>query len=193
MTHFEMMLTLGFRHITDPNGYDHILFLVALTVAYRLTDWKALVWLVTAFTVGHTLSLAAAVTDLVQVPASLIEFLIPVTILITAVSHFVFFATAKNRVGRVSYLAALVFGLIHGLGFSFYLKAMLQGSSQSLVSSLFAFNIGLELGQILIVGCMLLVGFLGNKLGVPQKAWVQVLAALIAVFAVNMILERVGF
>jgi len=148
---FSMYLNLGIEHITDLNGYDHILFLMALSAVYLLTDWKKVLILVTAFTIGHSLTLALATLKIITVPVDLIEFLIPVTIFISAFSDF-FYKKKINekKIHHFKYSLAMFFGLIHGMGFSNYLISLL-GSESNIVMPLFAFNLGLELGQIIII------------------------------------------
>ena len=153
---FAVYLHLGFDHIADLRGYDHILFIVALAVGYGLAHWKHLLVLVTAFTVGHSLTLALATLRLVSVSTAWVEFLIPVTILATGIFNLVETRASPQRLGmplrtqRVKYAMALVFGLIHGLGFSTYLRAML-GEEEGIALPLFSFNVGLEMGQIVIL------------------------------------------
>lgn len=142
-------IQLGFRHITDPGAADHILFLVALAAIYRLRDWRSAIWVVTAFTAGHSVTLALAVGGLVRVPSSLIEFLIPVTIVVTCIENIV--VAGRNRsLGGASYrpVFAGIFGLVHGAGFANYLRDVFQ---DRIALPLFGFNIGIETGQILVL------------------------------------------
>ncbi len=152
MTEFQLYFNLGKDHILDfLNGYDHILFIIALCALYLLRDWKKVLILVTAFTIGHSVTLALSALHIINVKAALIEFLIPLTIFITAVSNiFKNEENLDNRLLQLNYFYALFFGLIHGLGFSYYLRSIL-GRDRSIITQLFAFNIGLELGQIIIV------------------------------------------
>jgi len=150
MQDFWLYFQLGRDHIADWKGYDHILFVIALSLRYLLKDWKKVLVLVTAFTIGHSITLALSVLDYVSIHSRWVEFLIPVTIFTTAVSNvwqkdFQF----KSRFPLI-YFFALFFGLIHGLGFSYYLKSLL-GKETNIVGELLAFNLGLEFGQILIV------------------------------------------
>ncbi len=146
---------LGFRHIVDAGAADHILFLLALAAIYRPRDWRDALWVVSAFTVGHSITLALAVTGVVTLPSSLIEFLIPITILITGIENIV----VRDRAmafwgGRYRPLFAGVFGLVHGAGFANYLKSMFV---DHLALPLFGFNVGIELGQIFVLGWAFLV------------------------------------
>lgn len=157
---FAVYLRLGFDHIADLGAYDHILFVVALAAGYGLTHWRHLLVLVTAFTVGHSVTLALATLRLVSVSTAWVEFLIPVTIVATGVFNVVETRLPADRlelpprVQRVKYGMALFFGLIHGLGFSNFLRAML-GGEESIALPLFSFNVGLEVGQIVILGVIL--------------------------------------
>jgi len=159
MDQFLVYFETGFQHIADLKGIDHILFVMALCIRYQFTDWKKLLILITAFTIGHSITLALSVFDMVNYSVAWIEFLIPVTIVITAISNvFVTKFTFKSRF-PVIYFFALFFGLIHGLGFSNYLKSML-GKDESIFSQLLAFNLGLEAGQIIIVLAILFISFI---------------------------------
>jgi hypothetical protein len=157
MQDFSLYFELGRRHILDWQGYDHILFVMVLCGIYMLSDWKQVLILVTAFTLGHSITLALSVFNILTVNTAWIEFLIPVTILITSFSNIISRKTRPKNI-RFKYIMALFFGLIHGLGFSNYLKSLL-GKSSSITAELFAFNIGLEFGQIIIVLATLLLSF----------------------------------
>lgn len=160
MDQFLAYFEVGFGHIVSRSlGVDHILFIVALAIRYQFSDWKKLLVLVTAFTIGHSITLALSVFNIVNYSVAWIEFLIPVTIVITAISNF--FVTKFNFKSRfpLIYFFALFFGLIHGLGFSNYLKSML-GRQSSIIWELFAFNVGLEVGQLVIVLAMLIISFI---------------------------------
>lgn len=183
---------LGFKHIIDLGGVDHILFVLALTLRYVWSDWKKILVLVTSFTIGHSLTLALSTLSLIDISVNWIEFLIPVTILITAVSNF----WVKDFEFKQSYSAhyglAMFFGLIHGLGFSNYLKSLL-GKEASLLGPLFSFNIGLEIGQILIVGVILAISYcLVTVLKIPRKMYVRYGSILAISLSLRMILERLG-
>ena len=142
---FSTYFQLGFEHITDINGYDHMLFLLALCAAYIYTDWKKILVLVTAFTLGHSITLSLAVLNIIPVNSAWIEFLIPVTIVLTAGKNVVL---KQEKSSVATYLMALAFGLIHGMGFSNYLRSLL---GDELLLPLFSFNIGIEVGQLLVV------------------------------------------
>ena len=187
MTTFGLYLSLGIDHIADFAGYDHILFLMALCAVYSLKQWAKVLILVTAFTLGHTLTLALATMDMVRISTNLIEFLIPVTIVITAIMNIMQRSQAADAVShRVKYAIALFFGLIHGLGFSNYLRSLL-GTEQDLLLPLFSFNLGLELGQIMIVLAVLLLSFaLVNLVGMKRREWSLILSG--AALGVSLIL-----
>lgn len=160
MSLFELYLRLGFKHIVNIHGYDHIVFVLALCAGYDIKQIKKVLVLITAFTIGHSVTLALSTLNILNIPARIIEFLIPVTIFITAVSNLL---PLKKSKGKIVYLIALFFGLIHGLGFSYYLKELL-GKESSIIKPLFAFNIGLEIGQITILSVYFLILLLTTKI-----------------------------
>jgi HupE / UreJ protein len=179
MSIFQTYLQLGFLHICTPRAADHLTFLLALCAPYVLADWRRVLALVTSFTLGHSLTLALATLGLVAFKPAIIEALIPVTIIITALGNLRGAGTASARPARrpAPVLAAapnalaLGFGLIHGLGFSNYLRALLGPNSRP-VQELLAFNVGVELGQMLIVGAILLLGAgLLRGFGVARHSW----------------------
>ena len=181
---------LGFRHIIDINGSDHILFIVALVIRYMLSDWKKVLILVTSFTIGHSITLALSTLEWVNFPVQLIELLIPMTILFTAVSNFFVKGFTFQSKYPIIYYLALFFGLIHGLGFSNYLKSLL-GKEESLIGPLFSFNLGLELGQLLIVSIILLFSFIFVSLfKADRKLYLRIGSLIAFYFAFNMVFDR---
>ena len=191
MDELGIYLHLGFRHIIDWGGSDHILFVMALTLRYIWSDWKKLLVLVTAFTIGHSITLAISTLNWVNFPTTLIEILIPITILLTALSNFWVQDFEFKAKYPLIYFLALFFGLIHGLGFSYYLKSLL-GKEESIFGPLFSFNLGLEVGQLLIVGIILIISIIFvSALKVPRKRYLQIGSGLAIAFALNMILDRV--
>jgi ABC-type antimicrobial peptide transport system permease subunit len=191
MQDFALYFELGWQHILDWQGYDHILFVTVLCGAYTLRDWKKVLFLVTAFTIGHSITLALSVLKFIHVNTALIEFLIPLTILITAAAN-ILNKSAKPSAIKFRYALALFFGLIHGLGFSNYLKSLL-GKSTSIVVELFSFNVGLEFGQVIIVICMLILSFiLIYLIKIKQRDWTFFLSS--AIFGISFIMaaERVS-
>jgi ABC-type antimicrobial peptide transport system permease subunit len=190
MGDFGFYLREGFYHITDWKGYDHILFVMALCLPYVAKDWKKIVVLVTAFTIGHSVTLALSVFDAILISSKWIEFLIPVTILLTSLGNLLQQHTTDQQ-PKLRYAAALLFGLIHGLGFSNYLKSML-GKSETIVTQLLAFNVGLELGQLLIVLFVLLLAFLFIRvLNVLRRDWLLFITGGIAALSLVMALEKI--
>ena len=194
---FIVYLRLGFDHISDLNGYDHMLFIAALCAIYQLKQWKQLLVLVTAFTVGHSVTLALATLDVIAINPDLVEFLIPVTIFLTSVVNVFPMIRAswrdESRNGEwiSKYILALGFGLIHGLGFSNFLRAML-GAADSIVVPLLAFNIGLELGQILILLAILILStFMIKVVRLAPRDWGLLLSGATAGISLLMILEAV--
>ena len=192
MSEFELYFGLGKDHILDANGYDHILFVIALCIVYSITEWKRVLILVTAFTVGHSVTLALATLEIIKVRSELIEFLIPVTILITAVSDIFKKGEVQGERGlQLQYAYAAFFGLIHGMGFSTYLKSIL-GRDENIITQLLAFNLGLELGQIIIVAFFLVIGFiLVDVFGVNRRDWKLVISSAVAGIALILIKEKV--
>ncbi|MEM0996697.1 MAG: HupE/UreJ family protein [Bacteroidota bacterium] len=177
MSGFSLYLRLGFEHITDPGGWDHMLFLLALCSGYSLRDLRRVLVLVTAFTVGHSLTLALSVLAQPLLPSAWVETLIPVTILVVALLNLVLPPRKASGLG-LRYGPALLFGLIHGMGFSNYLRALL-GAEESLWEPLLAFNLGLEIGQILVVGAILLLaGLVVDLIRLPQLWWTRGLSLL---------------
>jgi hypothetical protein len=190
MAEFVMYFEMGWQHIVAWDGYDHILFIIALCAIYMLEDWRKVLVLVTAFTIGHSVTLALSVTNIIHIPTKIIEFLIPVTIFITAFSNVVRKQPLTDKKIQLNYFFALFFGLIHGLGFSSYLKSML-GTQTNIVAPLLAFNLGLEFGQILVVmGILLLTGIIVNITGVKRREWNIFLSAAIFGVAVMLSIER---
>ncbi len=188
MSDFQLYLLTGFEHISDLKGYDHILFIMALCAVYQFKDWKKLLVLVTAFTLGHSITLALATLQIVKVNSAFIEFLIPITILLTCFLNFFRKEGIKNENTR--YFFAVFFGLIHGLGFSNFLIALL-GQAESLLLPLFAFNVGLELGQLLIVCFTLLISFvLISLLSVKERDWNLILSGAVAGISITLIAEK---
>lgn len=193
MPEFLLYLRLGFTHIADLRAYDHLLFVAALTAAYGPRESVRLAWLVTAFTVGHSVTLALATLDLVRVPAAFVEPAIAATILLTALLAIHDQRAADAAAGRTwgrRYAIAAGFGLIHGLGFSGYLRALL-GGEESIALPLLSFNVGLEAGQVLIVGVVFALGVAVERvLGWARRDWVLVLSGATAGVAATMLLDR---
>lgn len=189
---FSDYFKLGIDHILDPNGYDHILFVSVLCALYNPSQWKKILILVTAFTLGHSFTLALASLAILNISATLIERLIPITIILTGVFniYFVLEKGNENKVVLWNYLLALTFGLIHGLGFSNYFKAIL-GGDDDLIKPLFAFNLGVEAGQIAIVAVVMAIGFvIMNVLRLPKKYWTISISIAGILVAAWLLLDR---
>lgn len=190
MSQFAIYFELGREHILDIDGYDHILFVIALCAIYLLQDWKKVLILITAFTIGHSITLALSTLEIVKVNSGVIEFLIPCTIFITAFSNILRKQSALTPSRfNTNYFFALVFGLIHGLGFSNYLKSIL-GREDSIVTPLLSFNLGLELGQIIIVVFFMIISFVFvNIFNVARRDWNLIISSAVAGIAITIMLE----
>lgn len=198
MSELAAFIRLGFRHIVDISAMDHVLFLLALAAIYRFKDWRSTLWVVTAFTAGHSITLALAVTGALTISPSLVEFLIPLTIMITAVENMI----VRDRGGalwrgRYRPLFAGVFGLVHGAGFASYLKSLFV---DRVALPLFGFNVGIEIGQVVV-----LIAAFGALYGMDQTiAWLRLprsapaplrlrvlaVSSLVAVVAAHWAIER---
>jgi hypothetical protein len=190
MHEFWMYTQIGFNHIANLSGMDHILFVTALCIRYQLSDWKKWLVLITAFTIGHSVTLVLSVFNYLDFATNWIEFLIPVTILITSISNMFVKKFSFNSKFPVIYFFALFFGLIHGLGFSFYLKSLL-GMQQNIAPALLAFNLGLEIGQILIVMAILVISFIFvTLLKAPRRDFILIVSGGILAVSLQMAIER---
>jgi hydrogenase/urease accessory protein HupE len=168
-----------------------MLFILALVIRYLGSDWKKILILVTAFTIGHSITLALSTLNWIYFPMPLIELLIPLTILLTGISNFMVKDFSFSSKYHIIYYLALFFGLIHGLGFSNYLKSLL-GKEESILLPLFSFNIGLELGQLLIVGCILVFSFIFiNYLKINRKSYIRIGSIITIALSMIMIIDRI--
>ena len=190
LENFWFNVQYGIHHVLDIKAYDHVLFLIVLTVPYLFKDWKRVLLLVTMFTLGHSLSLVLAVYGVVTVKTTLVEFLIPITILIVALFN-VFTSgkgAQKEKIG-VLFLSTLFFGLIHGLGFAREFK-MLLGDSDSKLMLLLEFAVGIELAQIIIVFAVLLLGYIMQTIfRFNKRDWILVISAIVVGLVIPMILN----
>ncbi|MBP6479143.1 MAG: HupE/UreJ family protein [Chitinophagaceae bacterium] len=192
MQDFGFYFEIGWEHIISQNALDHQLFNAAIAAIYLLKDWKQVLILVTAFTIGHSVTLALSVFDVIRFNSSWVEFLIPCTIIITAGSNL-FQKKFTPKSIRINYFLALAFGLIHGMGFANSIRFMLA-SDQSVGWGLFGFNVGLEVGQIVVVVVLLLLAYLIiNIFRVNRREWVIFLSAAVFSLALKMALERLPF
>lgn len=190
MGDFGFYFREGFLHITDWKGYDHILFVLALCLPYPAKNWRQVLILITAFTIGHSITLALSVFNRILISSSWIEFLIPVTILITALEN-----VRRNNTDQTQnhwrYGSALLFGFIHGMGFSNFLKSMLGNDVENIITRLLAFNVGLELGQLLIVAVVFLLAFVFVQLfNIKRSNWNLFVSGGIVGISLIMALER---
>jgi hypothetical protein len=189
MQDFGFYFNIGWTHIISKDALDHQLFIAALAAIYLLKDWKQVLILVTAFTIGHSITLILSVMNVIWFNPVLIEVLIPLTIIITALFNL----TQKKftpRSIRINYVLALVFGLVHGMGFANSIRFILA-DDQSLGWSLLGFNLGLETGQVVVVAIMLLLGYLFvNVFKINRRDWVIFISAGVFSLALKMIIER---
>jgi hypothetical protein len=189
MSDFAFYFKLGWEHIISRDALDHQLFILALACVYTITDIKRVLILVTAFTIGHSLTLALSVLDIIRFSSKWVEFLIPCTIFITALNN-IFQVDSKNKGASINYYLALGFGLIHGMGFANAIRIMLA-KDQTIGWGLFGFNVGLEVGQIFVVTIILITGilFLGF-FKINRRDWIFFLSAGVFALSLKMALER---
>lgn len=191
MEDFILYLKLGLYHVLDWEAYDHIWFLVALAVIYNFKNWKKVIWLVTLFTIGHTLTLALAAYKIISLDIAIVEFLIPVTIFITAVANVVNVKTTLQKNSNINLVFALVFGLVHGLGFSNYFR-MLMDESEAKILPLLEFALGIEIAQVIIVMAILTLGYvLQYFFRVSKRDWVLVMSSIVIGVVIPMLSERI--
>lgn len=182
---------MGFEHISDFNGYDHMLFIMVLCAVYKAEDWKKIALLITAFTVGHSLTLALSALKVITPGSYAIELLIPLTILAASVANILQDPSQPASGIRTRYLLALLFGCIHGLGFSNFFNALV-GDSMDITLPLFAFNIGLELGQLLIVVLFFGIYFILTRIkDISPQSWNIFISGAGVGVSFIMILERI--
>lgn len=192
MSDFSFYFGLGWEHIMSWMALDHLLFITALAIIYMLKDWKQVLILVTAFTIGHSITLVLSVLDMIRFSSRWVEFLIPCTIVITAVSNL-FQKKFTPRSIRINYFLALFFGLVHGMGYANYIRFMLA-KDQSFGWGLFGFNVGLEVGQIAVVSIILLLAWaLLTLFKINRRDWVLFVSAGIFALSLKMALERLPF
>lgn len=192
MSDFGFYFKMGWQHIISADALDHQLFILALACVYTSRDIKRVLILVTAFTIGHSLTLALSVYDVIRFSSKWVEFLIPCTIFVTALNNiFQLNSTAKSA--KINYYLALCFGLIHGMGFANAIRIMLA-KDQTIGLGLFGFNVGLEAGQIFVVAIILAVGILFlNVIKIKRRDWILFLSAGVFALSLKMALERLPF
>ncbi|MDT0676582.1 HupE/UreJ family protein [Autumnicola musiva] len=180
MSQFWLYYRLGLEHILDWQAYDHVLFLIVLIVGYTFSSWKKIIWLITLFTIGHTLALFLSVYEIVKVDTDYVELLIPVTILVTAFYNIL--TAGKNEKSRnqnMLYFTTVFFGVIHGLGFSSYFK-MIAATGESKFLPLLEFALGIETAQIAVVLVIVILGFIfQNMIRVSRRDWILVTSAIV--------------
>ena len=190
MQDFILYLKLGWEHIISLDALDHQLFILVLVAVYFYKDWRKILILITAFTIGHSVTLALSVLDVFRLPSNIVETLIPITIMLTALDNILFRENQKKLM-RINYVLALVFGLIHGMGFA-NIARMTLASEQNIAVPLLGFNIGLELGQITVVLIVMFILYLLSKfLKFKQKYWIIGISIVAIILSGQMILERI--
>jgi hypothetical protein len=187
---FWFNVNFGINHVLDVNAYDHVLFLIVLTVSYLFKDWKRVLLLVSMFTLGHTLSLVLAAYNVVSVNGELVEFLIPVTILVVAIFN-VFTARKSGKKEKIGllFLSTLFFGLVHGLGFAREFK-MFLGDTDNKIVLLLEFALGIELSQVIIVFIVLFLGYIIQTIfRFSKRDWIMVISAVVVGLVIPMIMK----
>jgi len=192
MNEFWFYLEMGVNHILDINGIDHLLFIVAMCVFFTLKEWKRLLVLITAFTIGHSITLALAGLEIISVNTYLVEILIPITIILTCINNLLKSYSEKAVNYKILYGMVLVFGFIHGMGFSNFFKQMLF-DGDSLVLTLLSFNLGIEVGQLVIVAALLLILglllFLFKKL--QHKHLIVAISVITLLVSVQLLVDKI--
>ncbi len=190
LENFWFNVNFGINHVLDVNAYDHVLFLIVLTVSYLFKDWKRVLLLVSMFTLGHTLSLVLAAYNVVSVNGELVEFLIPVTILVVAIFN-VFTARKSGKKEKIGllFLSTLFFGLVHGLGFAREFK-MFLGDTDNKIVLLLEFALGIELSQVIIVFIVLFLGYIIQTIfRFSKRDWIMVISAVVVGLVIPMIMN----
>lgn len=191
MDDYIFYIQIGLNHVLDLKAYDHILFLIVLAVIFVFKDWKKVLWMVTFFTIGHTLTLALSAYGILNIGSDMVEFLIPATIFLTAIANILFSKRSnKETKSRFNIFIAFFFGLIHGLGFSNYFKILIDKDESKLLP-LIEFALGIELAQIIIVFVVLLFGFVFQTIfKVNKRDWILVISSVVAGITIPMMAER---
>jgi hypothetical protein len=191
MQEFWIYFQIGLKHVLDIHAYDHVLFLIALTIPYSFKDWKRVVLLVTLFTIGHTMALMLSVFGIVAIKVNVVEFMIPVTILITALFNlFTAGKSGKKESINLVFFTTLFFGIIHGLGFSNYFKSILGGDATSKVLPLAEFALGIEAAQIIVVFVLLIISYLVQTVfRFSKRDWTLVMSAFVIGVVIPLLVE----
>lgn len=189
MQDFLFYLKLGWEHIISLDALDHQLFVLVLVAVYTYNDWRKILVLVTAFTIGHSITLALSILDVIRIPGNWVEFLIPLTILITAIDN-ILMRNKQNNLMKMNYYLALFFGLIHGMGFANTARLMMA-KEQNIVTPLLGFNIGLELGQVIVVIVILMIEFFLIKFFKLKKIhWILFASGITLLISLKLCIER---
>jgi hydrogenase/urease accessory protein HupE len=191
MDEFILYLKMGLYHVLDFSAYDHVLFLIALAVIFSFYELKKVLWLITLFTIGHSLTLALSAYGVLKIDVKIVEFLIPVTIFITGVVNIFRMDKIASKKGNINLIFALFFGLIHGLGFSNYFRMMI-GKEEDKFLPLIEFALGIEISQIIIVlGILIISTVLQSVIKISRRDLVMVISAIVVGFVIPMMIERV--
>jgi len=190
MDNFILYLNMGLKHVLDFSAYDHILFLIVLAVVFSFNQWKKAFWLITYFTIGHTITLGLSAYGIIDINIGLVEFLIPVTIFITALANVLRAKQASSGKEKINFVFASFFGLVHGLGFSNYFRMMI-GKEEDKFLPLLEFALGIELAQVIIVFGILIIGsLLQGIFHVSKRDWILVCSSITIGFVIPMMTER---
>ena len=187
---FLFNVKYGINHVLDINAYDHVLFLIVLTIPYVFKNWKRVLLLVSIFTLGHTLSLVLAAYNVVTVNAQVVEFLIPITILIVALYNvFTAGKGAQNEKIGILFLTTLFFGLVHGLGFAREFHMLLSDTDNKLVL-LLEFALGIEIAQVIIVFIVLFLSYVVQTIfRFTKRDWIMIISAIVVGLIIPMLLN----
>ena len=191
MSEFWIYFNIGLKHVLNISAYDHVLFLIALTIPYAFKDWQRLFLLISFFTIGHTLALVLSVYEIAYIKSNLIEFIIPITILTVAVFNL-FTAGKNNKNESISLIAfvTLFFGIVHGLGFSNYFKTILPGKSSAKLLPLTEFALGIETAQIIVVFVVLIISYIIQTFfRFSKRDWTLVMSAFIIGVIIPLIIQ----
>ena len=191
MSEFWIYFQIGLKHVLDIHAYDHVLFLIALAVPFSFADWKRVVLLVTLFTIGHTMALMLSVFEIVTIKVNVVELLIPITILMTALFNlFTAGKSSKRDSINLVFFITLFFGIIHGLGFSNYFKSILGGSASSKILPLSEFALGIEAAQIVVVFVVLVISYIIQTVfRFSKRDWTLVMSAFVIGVVIPMIID----
>jgi len=191
MSEFWIYFQIGLKHVLDIHAYDHVLFLIALAIPFTFKDWKRIVLLVTLFTIGHTMALLLSVFGIIAIKVNVVELLIPITILITAVFNlFTAGKSSKKESINLIFFITLFFGIIHGLGFSNYFKSILGGDANSKILPLSEFALGIEAAQIVVVFVVLILSYIVQTVfRFSKRDWTLVMSAFIIGVLIPLIIQ----